>query len=242
MKALGTLSIVIPAYNEAQRIGPTLERVVGWASDHLAGFEVIVVDDGSTDGTADACEGYGGEVRVVRNDRNRGKGFTVKHGVRVSRGDTVLFSDADLSTPIEEAGPLADALVRADIAIGSRGLAESNVVRHQPYYREAMGRTFNYIVRALAVPQIRDTQCGFKLFRGDVARELFPLVTIEGFAFDVELLFLALRRGYRVVEVPVTWVNDERTRVHALYDSMRMLRDVIHLRARHSRWLSRSSR
>ncbi len=233
MKALGKLSVVIPAYNEAGRIGPTLDLVRAWLSEHVPVYEIIVVDDGSTDETAEIAMGAGDNVRVVRNDGNRGKGYSVAHGVREACGDTILFSDADLSTPIAECARLSQALADADIAIGSRALEKSNVTKHQPLYRETMGRIFNGIVQVLAVRGIRDTQCGFKLFRGDVARKLFSQLTTDGFAFDVEVLMLARRDGYRIEEVPVTWINDERTRVHPVYDSLRMLRDVVRLRLRH---------
>ena len=242
MKSLGTLSIIIPAYNEEERLGATLSTVLAWTRENLDRTEILVVDDGSSDGTAEVARSFSNDVLLVENGTNRGKGFSVKNGVANASGDTILFSDADLSTPIEETARLAAALEHADIAIGSRGLAESNIVHHQPFYREAMGRTFNRIVRGLAVPGVMDTQCGFKMFRGEVARDLFSALTIEGFAFDVELLFLALRRGYRISEVPVTWLNDDRSRVHAAFDSMRMFRDVIRIRARHSRLFSGSSK
>jgi dolichyl-phosphate beta-glucosyltransferase len=234
------LSIVIPAYNEAERIAPTLERVLAWAAVNAPDAEVLVVDDGSSDATIEVAASVSPKVRVVQNGVNRGKGYSVRHGVLESRGDLVLFSDADLSTPIEEYAKLREAIdAGADVAIGSRGLAESNITESQPYYRVAMGRTFNRIVRRLAVRDIMDTQCGFKLFKGPVARELFAAATIEGFAFDVEILFLALRRGFEVAEIPVTWANDDRSRVHAVFDSMRMLRDIAIIRARHSRWVPR---
>ena len=234
MEAQGSVSVVIPAFNEAERLGPTLHAILHWARAALVEYELIVVDDGSTDNTAGVAAGFGPPVRLVRNDRNRGKGWSVRHGVAESRCASILFTDADLSTPIEEYGKLAQALERAEVVIGSRGLADSNIERHQPWYRETMGKAFNRIVRALVVPGIHDTQCGFKLFRGAVARELFAELTIPGFAFDVEVLYLARRRGYRVAEVPVTWVNDERTRVHAVLDSSRMLRDVLRIRLNHA--------
>jgi dolichyl-phosphate beta-glucosyltransferase len=232
------LSVIIPAYNEAERIGPTLERVLAWGECLGQVFDIIVVDDGSSDGTVEIASQFGLPVRVLKNGSNRGKGYSVRHGVLDSRGTYVLFSDADLSTPIEDYDRLFAAITAGnDIAVGSRALKDSNVTRHQPYYREAMGRTFNRIVRGLAVPGIMDTQCGFKLFKGEAARELFAALTTEGFAFDVEVLFVAIRRGFRIAEVPVTWANDERSSVHAVFDSVRMLRDVVRLRIRHSRWI-----
>ena len=235
------LSIVIPAYNEAERIGPTLDHVLGWAAEHHPGTEVLVVDDGSSDSTCDLIRSYGPNVRLVENGRNRGKGYSVKHGVMEATGDRILFSDADLSTPIEEYERLASALDSGnyDVAIGSRGLPNSNIVVRQPAYRQAMGKTFNQIVRVMAVSGISDTQCGFKLFTARAAKDLFSRTTTEGFAFDVEVLMLAQAAGYRIAEVPVTWVNDERTHVHAVYDSLRMLKDVAKMRVRHM--LQRSS-
>ena len=234
---------MIPAYNEAQRILPTLDRVLAWAGEHPEPVEVIVVDDGSTDATRRIVAEVGDPVRLVCNPGNRGKGYSVAHGVREATGQRILFSDADLSTPIEDYEKLATALGTVDIAIGSRALPTSNVERHQPWYREAMGRTFNVLVQGLAVRGIHDTQCGFKLFRAAVAHDLFGALTTDGFAFDVEILFLARRRGYSIAEVPVTWVNDDRSRVHAVFDSARMLRDIIRIRARHSgrTWLPWSS-
>lgn len=240
MSPLESLSVVIPAFNEAQRIGPTLQTVTAWLAANVADYELLVVDDGSSDGTVRVAREFDG-VRVIENGRNRGKGYSVANGVRQSAKRWILFSDADLSTPIADLLGLAAAASEtgAELAIGSRALADSDIVEHQPWYREAMGRTFNKIVQVVAVPGIRDTQCGFKLFRADVAKELFAQTTIEGFAFDVEVLFLARRHGYRIVEVPVTWENDDRTRVHAVYDSLRMLRDVINVRVSHSRLLGR---
>ena len=235
------LSIVIPAYNEADRIVPTLERIASWAAEQPFDTEILVVDDGSSDETIAVSKGCGSNIRVLSNGRNRGKGYSVRHGVLESRGAQILFSDADLSTPIEEYERLAHALRTADVAIGSRAVDRSKVTQRQPLYREAMGRTFNRIVQTLAVGGIQDTQCGFKLFDGSVARALFSDVTVEGFAFDVEVLFLARRRGLRVVEVPVFWANDDRTHVHAVYHSLAMLRDVALLRWRHSRLHNRRS-
>jgi dolichyl-phosphate beta-glucosyltransferase len=254
------LSIVIPSYNEAERLVPTLEKVMAWALALPRSVEVLVVDDGSRDTTREiarefmntavsagqavpagvppsAAEGRRPgkpRLRLVENGRNRGKGYSVRHGVRESEGNQVLFSDADLSTPIEDWALLDAALASADVAIGSRALSNSRVTRHQPRYREAMGRIFNRIVQRLAVSGIQDTQCGFKLFRGDVAREIFARSQIDGFAFDVEVLHLAQRAGYRIAEVAVTWENDERTRVHPIFDSARMFRDVVGIRVRHA--------
>ncbi len=233
MTNLVPLSIVIPAFNESERLGPTLRRVIEWADAHWPESEILVVDDGSTDNTVEVAERHSPRVRVLKNGSNRGKGYSVRHGVLESKGALVLFSDADLSTPIEECHKLAQQMTQFDIAIGSRAMAASQVEKHQPFYREAMGKTFNRIVQILAVDGIKDTQCGFKMLRGDIARELFTALTIPGFAFDVELLFLARQRGFSITEVPVRWINDERSSVHAVVDSLRMLRDVVRIRWTH---------
>jgi dolichyl-phosphate beta-glucosyltransferase len=235
MNAPVRLSVVIPAYNEEERLGPTLERILGYLSGCGYPFEVIVVDDGSTDGTAAAArrvsEGRG-IVRLVSNETNRGKGFSVRRGVEEARGEYILFSDADLSTPIEELRRLFPAILEegCDIAIGSRAVRGSDVRVHQPWYRELMGKIFNKIVRLVAVRGVKDTQCGFKLFRGAVARELFAVQRVEGFSFDVEALYLARKAGRRIAEVPVTWYNSPRSRVRIVGDPARMFLDVLRIR------------
>jgi dolichyl-phosphate beta-glucosyltransferase len=195
-----------------------------------------VVDDGSTDDTCGVVRVRAqgdGRIRLVENGQNRGKGYSVAHGVREAKGDWVLFSDADLSTPIEELLKLEAARGEAEIAIGSRALPDSDLKKRQPLYREMMGRTFNVLVQALVFPGIQDTQCGFKLFRADVAKKLFELRTIDGFAFDVEVLYLARKHGYAVAEVPVIWINDEASRVNPITHSLRMFSDILKVRGRH---------
>jgi dolichyl-phosphate beta-glucosyltransferase len=227
------LSIVIPAFNEAQRLGPTLRRVVDYLRQDGAQYEVLVVDDGSTDATAEVAAEFAGEgVCVLRQEVNRGKGAVLKAGVLASRGREVLLTDADLSTPIEDLERLRPHLAEAELVLGSRSVAGSEIARHQPLYREMMGRTFNLIIRLLGVRGLRDTQCGFKLLRGEVARRLFAELRIERFAYDVELVWLARRHGYRVAEVGVHWADSPSTRVNPLTDSSRMLWDVLALRWR----------
>lgn len=229
------LSVVLPAYNEEKRLGPTLERIQAYFAAVNYSYEVVVVDDGSTDDTAALAENYAAHwpaLRVLRNGRNRGKGYTVRHGMLKAAGKDLLFSDADLSTPIEEVAPLREAVVTggADVAIASRALPESNLAVRQPWYREAMGRTFNKFVQLLAVPGIVDTQCGFKYFRGEVGRHLFSLQRLEGFAFDAEVLCLARRFGYTIREVPVTWIDSPDSRVHPVKHSLLMLRELVGVR------------
>jgi dolichyl-phosphate beta-glucosyltransferase len=223
------LTVIIPAYNEERRLPPSLERVLAWTATQPWTCEVLVVDDGSRDATAEIVRGFAAHdprLRLVSNDRNRGKGYTVAHGVEEARGDLILFSDADLSTPIEEAVKLeAAARAGADIAIASRALPDSNLPKRQPGYRELAGRLFNVLVRVALVPGIHDTQCGFKLFTREAAKDTFARRQVDGFAFDIELLFIAQRLGYRVVEVPVTWINDEDSRVN-MRNALRAFADI----------------
>jgi dolichyl-phosphate beta-glucosyltransferase len=233
------LSVVIPAYNEEQRLGDSLVTIRAALLGRDESAEVIVVDDGSSDGTADVAREVlgapgGPAFSVLRNEPNRGKGYSVRRGLLAARGALALFTDADLSTPIEDLTRLEQAIREgADIAIGSRDTVGSEVLVRQAWYRELAGRTFNFVVRALAVPGIRDTQCGFKLFRRDTIRPVFERVTVERWGFDVELLVIAQRLGYRVAEVPVRWVNDDRSKVNLLRDGVQMLGDIIRARIRH---------
>ena len=234
------VSIVIPAYNEAERLGPTLERVLTWPGLASRQVEVIVVDDGSLDATARLVEeraaaSADGRLRVLRNEGNRGKGYSVRRGVLEATGDHILFSDADLSTPIEELDRLQRALSggAAEVAIGSRAVDRSMTLKRQPLLRDHLGRCFNLAVQALVLPGIRDTQCGFKLFTRRAAHDVFRRAQLDGFAFDVEALFLARALGYEVAEVPVVWINDENTRVDPLRDGLRMLRDIYRIRRLH---------
>jgi dolichyl-phosphate beta-glucosyltransferase len=228
------LSVIIPAYNEEQRIGETLRVVHAYLQRQPYPAEIIVVDDGSQDGTAAivrACHGWLPSVHLLQNGRNRGKGFSVRQGFLRARGEYLLFSDADLSTPIEEVEKLFAALREPyDIAIGSRALRESRVEVHQPWYREHMGRLFNVFVQALAVPGIWDTQCGFKCFRHAAGRAICQRMAAEGFGFDVEMLYLARRLGYRVCEVPVVWRHSPQTRVRVWRDSIAMMGDLLRIR------------
>jgi dolichyl-phosphate beta-glucosyltransferase len=204
------LSVVIPAYNEGRRLPPTLEKI----QRHLAGraHEIVVVDDGSQDDTAARAAAAG--VTVLRNEGNRGKGYSVRRGMLQARGDRRLMTDADLSTPIEELDRLMAKMDEGyDIVIASRALPESNIEVRQPWYRENMGRLFNFCVRVLALPGLHDTQCGFKLFTAEAAAKAFAPARLDGFSFDVEALFVARRHGCRIAELPVTWRNDEATRV-----------------------------
>lgn len=230
------LSIVVPAFNEGPRLGATLERLSTFASGFPDGCEILVVDDGSRDATASIASDFSGRgVRLLRMEKNRGKGAALRTGVLASRGEEVLLCDADLSTPIEDYARLREALESHSLVLGSRAVAGSRITRRQPRLREIMGKTFNLLVRALAVRGFRDTQCGFKLLRGETARSLFAALTIERFAFDVELVWLARRRGIEVAEVGVTWHDSPASRVHPIRDSWSMLVDILRIRWRHRR-------
>jgi dolichyl-phosphate beta-glucosyltransferase len=212
--SLPSLSVVIPAYNEARRLPATLERVKAHLGGAKRAFEVVVVDDGSSDGTADVARAAGGAVRVLRHEPNRGKGYAVRRGMLAATGERRLMTDADLSTPIEELARLEAEIDRGvDVAIGSRAVAGARIEVHQPAYREAMGRLFNVLVQALLLPGLADTQCGFKLFTAAAAATAFGACRLDGFSFDVEALYVARRRGLRIAEVPVMWRNDAATRV-----------------------------
>ena len=231
------LSVVIPAYNEEKVLLPSLEKIHSYLSDRNIPFEILPVDDGSLDGTNQLALEFAEnhpECRPLRNPVNRGKGYSVRHGIEEARGEVVLFSDADLSTPIEESEKFLDALDRgADVAIGSRDLPDSDVQVHQPWYRETMGRVFNRIVRLIVIRGIVDTQCGFKAFRRSAILPLLPLLRIERYSFDVEMLFVARQGGLEIREIPVVWVNRIDTRVDALRDSIRMFVDLLRIRYYH---------
>jgi dolichyl-phosphate beta-glucosyltransferase len=229
------LSVVVPAYNEAGRLEPGLRRAVEYLAGRGCPYELLVVDDGSRDATAAVAAAFAASgVRVIRHERNRGKGAAVRTGVAASRGERVLISDADFSTPIEEVEKLESRLGDGTpLVLGSRGLATSQVQQHQPFYRELMGRTFNTVVRMVGVRGIRDTQCGFKLVAGDFGRNLFAAMTLDGFAWDVEMIWLARRRGAGIAEVGVVWVNSPDSRVDPIRSSLSMLRDVLLIRFRH---------
>jgi dolichyl-phosphate beta-glucosyltransferase len=230
------LTLVIPAYNEERRLEESLARVRAWLDAHQPRAEVLVVDDGSRDGTAALVERLAlgwPAVRLLRLGRNQGKGAATRRGVLEARGEWILCSDADLSTPIEETARLLAAGERAPVVIGSRSIAGANITRRQPLHRVAMGRAFNLAVRTVTPGHHADTQCGFKLYRHDAARDIFSRLTVDGFAFDAEVLYLAHALGYPVAEVAVTWHNDERSSVDIWRDPARMLLDIARVRWRH---------
>ncbi len=225
-------SVIIPAWNEEGRMSASLKRVAAFVQGQTQAIEVIVVDDGSTDATPAIVEGFGREhpfIRLIRNSHG-GKGAAVKTGVAQAEGQYLIISDTDLSVPIEELPKfLPPTLDGYDIAIASREVQGANRI-NEPYYRHLMGRVYNLLVRLLAVPGIQDTQCGFKAFRREVACELFPYQTIEGWGFDVEILFIAQRFGYRIVEVPVIWYYGAESKVNPVKDTLGMVSDLWQVR------------
>ncbi len=235
MGCLRSLSIVIPAYNEERRLPATLETVRRYLETKSLDFvEIVVVDDGSRDGTAALVEkaaAADARIRLVKNPGNRGKGYAVRHGMQEARGEWILFSDADLSAPIEELDQLEAAIERAgaDGAIGSRALDRALVGKHQSAFREFSGRVFNLVMRLVTGLPYRDTQCGFKMFRRDVARELAARQQSDGFGFDVEILYIAKKRRLRILEVPVRWFNVEGTKV-SLWNGVAAFADPLRVR------------
>jgi dolichyl-phosphate beta-glucosyltransferase len=233
------LSIVIPAYNEETRLKTTLKRIYTYLNSKDYNYEVIVVDDGSKDKTKDIVSDSSlsrvGRLRLLQNDKNRGKGFSVKRGILASQGDYILFSDADLSCPIEEFEKLFSYLKSSyDIAIGSRSIKGTDVRVHQPFYREYMGKFFNILVQLFIFKGIIDTQCGFKLFKANVAKDIASQIKINGFAFDVEMLYLAMNKGYKIKEVPVVWINSPISRVELFVDSFRMFGELLSIKRLHN--------
>jgi dolichyl-phosphate beta-glucosyltransferase len=230
------LSMVIPAYNEARRLPPTLARLRDYLEAGPDTYEVLVVDDGSTDDTVSVAQAVAREwpqLEVLTLPQNQGKGAAVREGMLHARGALRAFSDADLSTPIEELPRLRSHLGGAcHVAIASRDAPGSDIQVHQPRWREFMGRTYNRILRLLVLPGIRDTQCGFKLFTSEAAEACFaPLETFR-FGFDAEVLVRAHRRGWEIAEVPVRWRHVEESRVGGIGDALRMLYDLVMLRFR----------
>jgi len=230
------LSVVVPCYNEEQRLPRTVEQIELYLDAKKEPYELILVDDGSADGTRqvmDAAAARHGGVRVEALPRNRGKGRALAVGVAAAKGDEILLTDADLSTPIEELDKLQAALSNgAGVAIASRALRGSRVEVSQPFYRVLMGKAFNLIVQAVLLPGIWDTQCGFKLFRADVAHQVFAGLSTDGFGYDPEVLYRARKHGVKIAEVPVVWRNSAPTKVSPISSSLDMLRHVIRVRFR----------
>lgn len=233
------LSIIIPAYNEEKRIGRSLDDILGFLSSQPYRAEVVIVDDGSVDRTAAVSAGHGEsyrkaghDLRVLTNVPNRGKGFSVKRGIGEARGEIALFTDADLSSPITETPKLIDPIIegRADVTFGSRALNRKLVGVRQSILRDFGGRVFNFFMQTITGLRFKDTQCGFKAFRRAPALPAFELQSIERFGFDPEVLYIARKRGLRLLEVPVKWDNAEGSKVNYVTDSLTMFIDLLRIR------------
>jgi glycosyltransferase involved in cell wall biosynthesis len=231
-----SISIVIPAYNEEKRLPATLRSVIGYLESRYSGaWEVLVVNDGSRDGTGRVAAEFAEQtpgVYLLENPGNRGKGYSVRHGMLKAQGEWVLFTDSDLSAPIDELDKLRAAASErnAEVAIGSRAVDRSLIAVHQSFFRETAGRIFNLLMRVLTGLQFHDTQCGFKLFSARAARETFRRQRIERWGFDVEVLFIARRLGFKTVEVPVRWSHSEGTKINMFSDSANMFLDLVRVR------------
>jgi dolichyl-phosphate beta-glucosyltransferase len=237
------LSVVIPAFNEARRLPSYLHSVAAYLNGRGLSHEILVVDDGSTDDTARLIEQAGTQhrtIRLIRLPRNSGKGAAVRAGMQFAQGELQLFADADGATPIQELERLEAAVKNgADLAIGSRTLAsrDSRYQVRARLHRTLLGNLFNRVVRRLGIRDIHDTQCGFKLFRKSVAQDLFSVARIDGYGFDLELLYIAQQRGYRIAEVPINWTDQPGSKVRVIRDGFRMLREMLAVRRNHARGL-----
>lgn len=227
------ISIIIPAFNEEERLGNSLQVIMDYFRDKAHETEIVVVDDGSSDGTEKIAREYPG-VKVFPQPRNMGKGAAVRRGMLESTGSLRIFTDADLSTPIYESKKIIEKIGEGfDIAAGSRAVDYGMIRKHQPFYREFMGKTFNQIVQLLVIKGIKDTQCGFKGFTARAAEMIFSKAKIDGFSFDVEALYLASKANLRIAEVPVEWYNDERSKVNPVWDSLNMFREILRIKSLH---------
>ena len=230
-----SLSVVIPAYNEEKHIKSAIKEVSDFLKANFSDSEIIVVDDGSTDGTYDAALSLSSEIKnlkVLKNGANKGKGYSVKKGVLLASSDYILFTDVDLSVPLDEFTKFENYITRenAGIIIGSRALKDSNVLKKQNFLRQNMGKIFNLLVRLLLFRGIKDTQCGFKCFRKDVAERLFKAQRIDGFCFDAEILYIAKKNGIKIHTIPIKWINDPDSRVKIIGGSISMFLDLFRIR------------
>jgi glycosyltransferase involved in cell wall biosynthesis len=227
-------SIIIPAYNESQRISASLDKIIAFMTEQHWLAEILVINDGSRDNTAEIVRQYAKTnpaVRLIENPGNRGKGYTVRNGMSQATGDVMLFTDADLSSPIEECRKLFAAIqAGADVAIGSRWLQAELQTERQPLHRQFFGRIFNFLLRVTLGLKYKDTQCGFKAFTRRAAQTLFARQRIERWGFDPEILYLALKYGFRVSEVPVAWAHDDRSKINPVTDGMKMFFEMLRIR------------
>jgi len=229
-----TYSIIIPAYNESQRISASLDKILAYIAEQKWGAEVIVVNDGSRDNTAEIVREYAKShpiVKLIENPGNRGKGYTVRNGMMHAHGDILLFTDADLSSPIQEAQKLFAAIDKgADVTFGSRWLQAELQTERQPFYRQAFGRIFNLLLRIILGLKYKDTQCGFKAFTQKAAHQIFSRQMIDRWGFDPEILFLAEKFGFKVAEVPVEWAHDNRSKINPVTDGAKMFVEMLRVR------------
>jgi len=227
-------SIIIPAYNESQRIAASLDKIIAYTSEQKWMTEILVVNDGSRDNTSDIVREYAkthSQVRLIENPGNRGKGYTVRHGMSQATGEVLLFTDADLSSPIQESKKLFAAIqAGADVAIGSRWLQAELQTERQPLHRQLFGRVFNLLLRIILGLKFKDTQCGFKAFTRKSALALFPRQRIERWGFDPELLFLSQKYGLQIAEVPVEWAHDDRSKINPVVDGFKMFTEMLRIR------------
>jgi dolichyl-phosphate beta-glucosyltransferase len=227
-------SIIIPAYNESQRIAASLDKIIAYTTEQHWLTEILVVNDGSRDNTPEIVREYAKshpQVRLIENPGNRGKGYTVRHGMSQATGEILLFTDADLSSPIQESRKLFAAIqAGADVAIGSRWLQAELQTERQPFHRQVFGRIFNLLLRMILGLKYKDTQCGFKAFTGKAAQALFPRQRIERWGFDPELLFLSRKYGFTIAEVPVEWAHDDRSKINPVVDGFKMFTELLRIR------------
>lgn len=228
------LSIIIPAYNEEKRLLSTLDKIRAYLFNQGFPYEIIIVDDGSTDGTLQMVRNFGcsdNHVVILANERNRGKGYSVRKGMLSGRGEYIFFTDADLSTPIEEIEKCLPYLTNGyDVVIGSRSMHGSYITIRQPWYREKMGKTFNFIVNRVLLKGIVDTQCGFKGFKKEVVKTVFSRCTVDGFSFDVEALYLSRKFNFKIKEIPIRWENSALSKVNPIRHSLQMFRDIFRIK------------
>lgn len=231
------LSVVVPTFNEERRLPPTLVDMIDYLDSRDTSYEIIVVDDGSSDRTSEVVKKFERirpQVRLIRVPKNYGKGHAVRTGVLNAHGRTVLFADADGSTPIEEVERLQEALANgSQIAIGSRAMHSADTKVTTSWHRKFLGRVFNFCVNVMVLPNIADTQCGFKMFTGPAAKFLFERQQSDGFSFDVEILFIARRAGIPIAEIPINWTNIPGSKVSLIFDAARMFRDIVLYKVRH---------
>jgi dolichyl-phosphate beta-glucosyltransferase len=225
------ISIVIPAYNEEKRIVKSLNQIIKYLEKNRSTYEIIIVDDGSTDKTIEVIKQINNKnIKIIKNKINMGKGYSVKRGILKAKHPLVLFSDSDLATPIQELKKFMKLIKNFDIVIASRNLKESNIKIKQPFHRKVIGKIFPFLVKLLALRGFKDTQCGFKLFKTNIAKKIVSLQTFNRFSFDVEILYIAKKLGYTIKEAPVVWIDKEGSKVNPIKDSIRMLIDLFKIR------------